>query len=101
MISVIQTGGKQYIVTSGQVLAVERLDGEAGSKISFGEVLLTANEDGTDVKIGDPMVKGAEVKAEVVDQFRTKKLRVIKFKRKVRYRRVHGHRQHQTKVKIA
>lgn len=101
MISVIQTGGKQYLVKKGDTLAVERLEGETGATIAFDQVLLTANEDGTGLKLGTPTLAGTTVSGTVAAQVRTKKLRVVKFKRKVRYRRVHGHRQHQTKVTIA
>jgi large subunit ribosomal protein L21 len=101
MISVIKTGGKQYLVKSGDKIAVERLEGETNSTITFDQVLLSANDDGTGLKLGTPTVSGTVVSGSVEAQVRTRKIRVIKFKRKVRYRRVHGHRQHQTKVKIA
>ena len=100
MISVIQTGGKQYVVKSGDTLRVEKLLCQAGDAVVFDKVLLTANDDGSDVKIGAPTVAGTTVSASCVSQGRADKIRVVKFKRKVRYRRVHGHRQAFTSVKI-
>lgn len=100
MFAVIETGGKQYLVQEGQTLKIEKISGDAGTEITFDKVLLLANEDGTEVKIGTPYLEGASVTASVEAQGRSKKIRVVKFKRKVRYKRVHGHRQHQTKVKM-
>lgn len=100
MFYVIETGSKQYLVKTGDKLKVEKLAGEAGQEVTFDKVLLTANEDGTDVKIGNPYLAGVAVKAEVDKQARAKKIRVVKYKRKVRYTRVHGHRQHFTEVKV-
>ncbi|MBI5221921.1 MAG: 50S ribosomal protein L21 [Candidatus Magasanikbacteria bacterium] len=101
MFSVIETGGKQYLVKSGEILRVEKLNVEAGKEIAFDKVLLTANEDGSDVKIGTPYLSGVVVNATVLAQGRAKKIRVEKFKRKVRYHKVHGHRQCFTRVKIS
>ena len=100
MFAVIETGGKQYLVQSGQTLKVEKLDGEAGKEVVFDKVLLVADEDGTNVQIGTPYLDGATIKAKVEEQGRDKKLRVVKYKRKVRYRRIFGHRQPFTKVTI-
>src|SRR3989344_4220989 len=100
MLAVIETGGKQYVVKSGDLLAVERLPGEPGAEIVFDRVLLTAADDGTSVKMGNPFISGTTVKGVVETQGRTKKINVIKYKRKVRYRKLHGHRQYVTKVKI-
>jgi large subunit ribosomal protein L21 len=100
MIYVIQTGGKQYLVKSGDVLKVEKLGVEAGKEYIFEKVLLTANDDGSDVKIGNPTIDGMKVMAEVVNEGQSDKIRVVKYKRKVRYKKVYGHRQEYTKVKI-
>lgn len=100
MFYVIETGGKQYLVKSGNTVKIEKLNTEKGKEVVFDKILLTANEDGTDVKIGMPYLSATSVKAEVLEQGRAKKIRVVKFKRKVRYTRVHGHRQSFTKVKI-
>ena len=99
MIAIIKTGGKQYKVKEGEILKIEKVAGNAGDKIDF-EVLLLADEEGKDVKVGKPIVAGAKVAAEILEQGRARKVGVIKFKPKVRYRRKNGHRQMYTKVKI-
>lgn len=98
MYAIIQTGGKQYKVEAGQTLTIEKLPTEAGKTLNFDEVLLVA--DGDTIKVGNPTVSGAKVKAEVVAQSRAKKIIVQKYRAKTRYRRKIGHRQHQTEVKI-
>ena len=98
-IAVIAAGGKQYVVAPGDTLKVEKLEAEKGAKISF-EVMLVADEDGTTVTVGTPLVKGATVSATVLEQGRAKKVMVVKFKNKVRYKRNAGHRQPFTSVKI-
>jgi large subunit ribosomal protein L21 len=100
MFAVIQTGGKQYLIKTGDTLKVEKLDAETGKEVVFDKVLLLAKEDGTDVKIGTPYLDGVSIAATVEEQGRSKKVRVVKFKRKVRYKRVRGHRQAYTKVKV-
>lgn len=100
MIAVIETGGKQYLVKSGDKITIEKLPVEAGKTVVFDKVLLTAHDDGSDVKFGMPYLSGVTVSGVCTSQGRADKIRVVKFKRKVRYRRVHGHRQHETKVKI-
>ena len=100
MFAVIETGGKQYLVKTGEVLKVEKLEAEAGKEVVFDKVLLTANDDGTDVKIGAPYLEGVSIAADVAEQGRADKIRVVKFKNKIRYKRVIGHRQSFTKVKI-
>jgi large subunit ribosomal protein L21 len=99
MFAVIKTGGKQYKVKEGEILKIEKIVGNAGDKIDF-EVLLLADEDGKDVKVGKPIVAGAKVAAEILEQGRARKVNIIKYKPKVRYRRKAGHRQMYTKVKI-
>ena len=100
MIAVIETGGKQYLVKSGDTITIEKIPAEAGEKINFDKVLLTANDDGSDTKVGTPYLSGVTVAAVCKKQGRDKKILVVKYKRKVRYRRAHGHRQHQTTVTI-
>jgi large subunit ribosomal protein L21 len=99
MFAVIKTGGKQYLVREGQTLKIEKLEKEAGDKIEFDAMLVT-DESGEDVKVGTPTVAGAKVSAEVLEQGRGKKISVIKYKPKVRYRRNVGHRQPFTAIKI-
>ena len=100
MYAVIRSGGKQYRVAKDDVLELERLDGESGDKIKLDEVLMIG-EAGKSPTIGDPLVKGASVTLEVLDQIRGDKIDVIKFKRRQNYHRQLGHKQHLTKVKIA
>ncbi|MCA9597033.1 MAG: 50S ribosomal protein L21 [Myxococcales bacterium] len=95
--AVIRTGGKQYRVSEGDTIKVEKLEGEPGAKISFDEVLLVG---GDTPKIGKPTVSGAKVSGEIVAQTRGDKLIVFKFKRRKKYRRKAGHRQALTQVKI-
>ena len=98
-IAVIATGGKQYLVKVGDTLNVEKLEEENGASLKFA-ALLIANEDGSGAKVGAPEVKGAEVSAVVLKQGRAKKVSIIKFKNKTRYRRTAGHRQPFTSIKI-
>jgi large subunit ribosomal protein L21 len=98
MFAVIKTGGKQYAVSAGSRLEIEKLDAEAGQTVSFDEVLLVGSEAGTTV--GTPVVAGASVTAEVVDQIRTDKVLVFKKRRRKNSRRRNGHRQRLTVVRI-
>jgi large subunit ribosomal protein L21 len=98
-IAVIKTGGKQYLVKVGDTLKVEKLDVKAGASVKFAP-LLVADEDGKNVKVGAPEVKGAEVSAAIVGNGRAKKVTIVKYKSKVRYRRSAGHRQEYTAIKI-
>ncbi|MBU0646212.1 50S ribosomal protein L21 [Patescibacteria group bacterium] len=99
MIAVIQTGGKQYTVKEGLKLQIEKLDLEADQSITFNPLLI-ADEQGQEVKVGTPEVAGAKVTAKVLEQGRDEKVSVIKYKRKVRYRRNVGHRQPFTLIQI-
>lgn len=99
MYAVIATGGKQYRVQKDDVIDIERVNGDIGAKVTFDEVLLVG--EGAKIECGTPLIKSAKVKAEIVDQFRGKKLTVFKMKRRKGYRRKHGHRQELTKVKIS
>lgn len=96
-LAVIQTGGKQYVVSAGQKLLVEKLEGKAGDAVTLSDVLLLA--DGTATKVGTPLVSGATVKATIVAQ---RRMKVINFKKQRRtgYLRTRGHRQYQTEIKI-
>lgn len=96
--AVIQTGGKQYKVSAGQKIKIEKIDAEKGAKFVFDKVLLEAN--GSDIKIGTPHVSGAKVEGEVVKQSRDKKKIVFKYHSKARYRKKKGHRQSYTEVEI-
>lgn len=94
MFAVIRTGGKQYSVKSGDIINIEKLEGDAGKKIEFGEVLAAGE------KIGSPLLSGAKVLAEIVKQFRDDKVLIFKKRRRHNYRRKKGHRQYLTQVKI-
>jgi large subunit ribosomal protein L21 len=98
MYAVVKTGGKQYRVAQGDTLQVEKLSGEKGAQVELGEVLLIGGDNG--VRIGQPFLSGAKVRAEVVTQGRGPKLTVYKFKRRKNYRRKQGHRQDFTLLKI-
>jgi large subunit ribosomal protein L21 len=98
MYAVIATGGKQYRVTKDDVLRVEKLDGEAGATVEFGEVLLVG--EGADVKLGAPLLKGGKVVGTIVRHGKGAKVSVVKFKRRAHYLRQKTHRQLFTEVKI-
>lgn len=97
MFAIIKTGGKQYKVSEGDVIKVEKIEAQSGEKIEFDQVLMVA---GDDVKVGSPVVEGAKVSAEVLDQKKDKKVVIYKFKAKKNYRKKKGHRQPYTLVKI-
>lgn len=94
MFAVIKTGGKQYKVMPGDLITVERLEGEAGSKVNINDILMVGDEKAS--TIGTPFVEKSEVKAMIVDQGRSDKVIVFKKKRRQNYRRKAGHRQHLT-----
>src|ERR1700675_1301473 len=96
--AIIRSGGKQYRVTPGQTITVEKLAAERGEKVTFDEVMLLA--DGASVTAGDPNVAGARVVGEVLEQFKDKKVIAFKFKRRKGYHRTVGHRRSLTRVKI-
>lgn len=98
MYAVIKTGGKQYRVKEGDVIKFEMLPGDAGSEISFTEVLMLA--DGDNLTFGNPLIANAVVKAEVVDHGRHKKVKIIKFRRRKHHMKKMGHRQYYTQVRI-
>lgn len=96
--AVFKTGGKQYRVSEGDVLDVEKLDLEEGTEASFDDVLLL--NDGKATTVGAPTIKGAKVTAKVVEQFRGKKVIAFKFKRRQGYHKTKGSRRHMTKLEI-
>ncbi len=98
MYAVIKTGGKQYKVSEGETLKIEKLTAEVGGTVAFDDVLLVA--DGEDIKVGTPRVEGGKVSATVVSHGRGKKVMIIKFKRRKHYRKQAGHRQAYTEVQI-
>lgn len=98
MLAIIQTGGKQYIVFPGQKIKIEKLDKKEGSEIAFKEVLLL--EKGKKIEIGIPLVKGAKVVGRIISQKKDKKVMILRYKSKTRYRKKKGHRQPFTEVEI-
>ena len=98
MYAVFRSGGKQYRASEGDCVRVERLDAQEGDAVEFDQVLLVG--DGAEVKLGSPLVEDSLVKGVVTAQGRGKKIVVTKFKRRKNYKRIMGHRQHFTEVKI-
>ena len=98
MYAIIESCGKQYKVTEGDVVFFEKLDAEEGKKVTFDKVILVSNEG--KVEVGTPYVKGVKVEGKVVSHGKGKKIIVYKYKAKKNYRRTQGHRQPYTKVEI-
>lgn len=98
MFAIVETGGKQYKVTPGDVIRVEKLDAEVGSEVILDRVLLIANDE--DIKVGTPVVDGAKAVAKVVSHGKGKKIRIFKYKPKKNYRKRQGHRQPYTELSI-
>jgi large subunit ribosomal protein L21 len=98
MLAIIKTGGKQYKVKAGDKIKVEKLEGKEGEKITFDQVLFLGDE--KDVKIGNPVIKGAKVEGKILKTAKGKKVVGIKFKAKKRYKVKFGHRQTKTEVEI-
>ncbi|MBL8641711.1 MAG: 50S ribosomal protein L21 [Alphaproteobacteria bacterium] len=98
MFAIIRTGGKQYKVSQDTYLQVEKLDANVGDKIQISEVLMVS--DGTSTTVGAPIVNGAVVTAEILEQGRAEKVIIFKKRRRQNYRRKNGHRQHLTTIKI-
>jgi len=96
--AVIRTGGKQYRVSEGDVLRVERLDAEVGDTVEFDQVLLVG--EGSDVRLGSPVLAGSKVEAKVRSQGRGRKVEIVKFRRRQNYKRQRGHRQYFTEVEV-
>ena len=98
MYAIVNTGGKQYKVSQGDILRVEKIPGEIGSPVSFDKVLMFS--DGENVNIGQPVLDNVAVKGHIMEQGKAKKIIVFKYKRRKRYRRKRGHRQPYTAIKI-
>ena len=98
MYAVVVTGGKQYRVMKGEYLRVEKLDVEAGSSVTFDQVLLVG--DGDAISVGAPTVAGATVTATIKSHGRGDKVRIVKFRRRKHHRKQMGHRQHYTEIEI-
>ena len=98
MYAVVFTGGKQYKVSEGDVIFVEKLEAEVDSNVELSNVLAVGKEDG--LVVGKPLVEGAKVVAKVLAQGKAKKIIVFKYKRKLDYRKKQGHRQSYTKIQI-
>ncbi|MBN2179697.1 MAG: 50S ribosomal protein L21 [Deltaproteobacteria bacterium] len=98
MYAVMKSGGKQYRVSEGDLLKVDKIEGDKGDTVTFEEVLMVAKEGG--IAIGTPLVKGAKVIGEIMDQARGPKISVFKMKRRKGYRKKTGHRQELTGLKI-
>ncbi|MCW8888165.1 MAG: 50S ribosomal protein L21 [Gammaproteobacteria bacterium] len=98
MYAVIKTGGKQYRVTEGQTLRVEKLENEVGTDIDLSEVLMVA--DGENIKVGAPTVDGGKVTATILGHGREKKVHIIKFRRRKHHMKRQGHRQYYTELEI-
>jgi large subunit ribosomal protein L21 len=98
MYAIIAAGGKQYKVTKGDILEIEKLEDAVGSEVKFDQVLMVV--DGEDVVIGTPHVSGAQVIGEISEHGRGDKVTIIKFRRRKHYMRKQGHRQYFTAVKI-
>ena len=98
MYAVIRSGGKQYRVSPGQTIRLEKVGGDVGTKVELGEVLLVENDG--NVQVGAPLVANAKIEATVVENDRAKKILIFKKKRKKQYRRTRGHRQDYTAVRI-
>ncbi len=101
MYAIIETGGKQYRVTPGDVVSLEKLDGSVGQTVTFDKVLLIGGQaDAAGVLVGTPYVSQASLQAEIVDQTRGEKLLTIKYRRRKGYRRMIGHRQSLTRILV-
>ena len=98
MYAVFKTGGKQYRVSEGEILKIEKLEVEPGKKITFNEVLMIA--DGENVQVGSPLVEKASVEAKVISQGKGKKVNILKFKRRKQSMKQQGHRQLFTEIQI-
>ena len=98
MFAIIETGGKQYKVSTGDVISIEKVEGAINDKITFDKVLLINTD--TEVLVGNPYMSGKSVIATITNQFKDKKIIVYKYKRKSGYHKKNGHRQPHTEVKI-
>ncbi len=99
MLAVIKTGGKQYLITSGDKIKIEKIDKKEGSEITFNEVLLL--ERNKKIEIGTPFIKGVKVLGKIISHGKGKKIIIFKYRAKTRYKKKAGHRQPFTEVEIA
>ncbi|MGI9392057.1 MAG: 50S ribosomal protein L21 [Parvibaculales bacterium] len=99
MFAVVKISGKQYQLESGDIIAVDKLQGEAGTKLVFDEILLLG-EKGKAPELGTPHIANAKIEAEIIEQRRAKKITIFKMKRRQNYRRTAGHRKDETVLKI-
>lgn len=97
--AIVETGGKQIKMQPGKLYQIEKIDAEEGATVALDKVLVGISEKG-DFKVGTPYISKASVKATVIKQYKDKKIRVVKFKRRKNYLRVHGHRQMLTQIKV-
>lgn len=100
MFAVVEIGGRQYKVSPKDKIQVEKLETEAGKDISFDKILLVAGDDGEEVKIGQPYLKGAKIEGKIIEHFKGEKILVVKFIPKKRHKKTQGHRQNYTLVEI-
>jgi len=98
MYAIVKKEGKQYTVGAGEVITLEKINGNIGDTVAFDEVLMV--NDGKSIMVGEPTIDGFPVSGEIVDQYKGKKILVVKKKRRKGYRRIKGHRQLYTDVKI-
>ncbi|HOK00416.1 MAG TPA: 50S ribosomal protein L21 [Candidatus Pacearchaeota archaeon] len=98
MLAVIKTGGKQYLVSPNQKIKIEKIKGKEGDEVTFSDVLLLEKDN--NIEIGKPLVKGAKVIGKILKQGRNKKITILKYKSKTRYRKKKGHRQPFTEIEI-
>ncbi len=98
MYAVVKTGGKQYKVTEGEYLKVEKLEGAEGDSIEINQVLMIA--DGDKLKIGSPLLEGGKVTCEILSHGRHKKVHIMKFRRRKHHQKCTGHRQYYTEIKV-
>lgn len=98
MYAIIETGGKQYKVEEGNTILVEKIEGNDGDLVRFDRILLVSNDE--ELKVGKPLVEGAAVEGTIVEQGKSRKVVVFKYKAKKDYRKKQGHRQPYTKVKV-
>ena len=98
MYAIVKTGGKQYKIHEGDIIRVEKIEGNIGNLVSFDQVLMFS--DGENTSIGKPVLDNVVVKGHIVEQGKEKKILVFKYKRRKRYRRKQGHRQQFTAIKI-
>lgn len=99
-IAVIKTGGKQYKVQKGDKVKLEKVKGKEGDSVEFKDVLLIADDKGKEVEIGQPFLKGKKVEGKILVQGKDKKITVVKYKNKTRYKKTTGHRQQVSIVEI-